>query len=204
MRSRAATLAALVLLLVVAPVPARADGWLSFFYGTTLAGTTPANIAALEERNPKAYGVIFGSMRGGVFGFETEIGFSPDFFGDSDDRFFGDNSVLTWMGNVLVGVPLGNPSGFSVRPFVVGGFGLIRQRVESPSEAIGFDSNALGYDLGVGGMLFFTRSFGIRADYRYYRSFEAFEVVDIIGGGDLIEDEHLDFTRFTGALVLRF
>ena len=204
MRSRAVTRAALVLLLAAAPAPARADGWISFFYGTTLAGTTPADVAALEERNPKAYGVTLGKMRGGIFGFETEIAFSPDFFGESGDRFFGDNSVLTWMGNVLVGVPLGNPTGFSARPFVAGGFGLIRQRIESPSEAFGFDSNALGYDLGVGAMLFFGRNFGIRADYRYYRSFEAFEIVDIIGGGDLIEDEHLDFTRFTGALVLRF
>lgn len=204
MSSRAVTCATLVLLLAAAPVPARADGWISFFYGTTLGGTTPADVAALEERNPKAYGVAFGNMRGGVFGFETEIAFSPDFFGESDDRFFGDNSVLTWMGNVMLGVPLGNPTGFSVRPFVAGGFGLIRQRIESPSEAFGFDSNALGYDLGVGAMLFFGRNLGIRADYRYYRSFEAFEIVDIIGGGDLIEDEHLDFTRFTGSLVLRF
>ncbi len=204
MSSRAVTRTALVLLLAAAPAPAYADRWISFFYGSTLAGTTPADIAALEDRKPKAYGVTYGNMRGGVFGFETEIGFSPDFFAESDDRFFGDNSVLTWMGNVLVGVPLGNPTGFSLRPFVAGGLGLIRQRIESPTDAFGFDSNALGYDLGVGAMLFFGRNIGIRADYRYYRSFEAFEIGDLIGGGDLLEDEHLDFTRFTGSLVLRF
>jgi len=204
MRVRALTPAALALLLLAAPAPARADGWISFFYGTTIDGTTPADVAALEERNPKAYGVAFGNMRGGIFGFETEIAFSPDFFGESDDRFFGDNSVLTWMGNFMLGVPLGSPTGFSFRPFAAGGFGLIRQRIESPSEAFGFDANAFGYDVGAGAMLFFGRNFGIRADYRYYKSFDAFEIFDDVIGSDLVEEQHLDFTRVTGSVVLRF
>jgi opacity protein-like surface antigen len=193
-----------IALLLAAPAPALADGWMSFFYGTTLDGTTPADVAALEERNPSAYGFSFGNMRGGVFGFETEIAFSPDFFADSDDRFIGDNSVFTWMGNFMLGVPLGSETGFSFRPFGTGGFGWIRQRIESPTEAFGFDANAFGYDIGGGAMLFFGRNFGIRADYRYYKSFDAFEIFDDVIGSDLVEEQHLDFTRVTGSVVLRF
>ena len=54
------------------------------------------------------WGVSFAWMGGGVFGFEGDIGYSPDFYGKTD---VGGSSVLSLMGNVLVGVPFGGQQG---------------------------------------------------------------------------------------------
>lgn len=185
------TCSLLVLLVLTCPAVARADGWISPFFGVNFGGKVP------EEREPKTYGVGIGGMGGGIFGFESEISFSPDFFGESDDVFLGSNNVLTWMNNVMIGVPIGGQHGFGVRPFVTGGIGLIRRRVEVASDLVELSSNDFAYDVGGGVMIFFGSHFGIRGDYRYYRNFgEDDEEFD--------PGETFDFSRVSGAAVFRF
>jgi len=184
-----------VAVLALLPATAQADGWLTAFYGVAYNDFTP------EDSNPKTWGFGFGSMGRGIVGFETEISFSPDFFGESEDYLVGDNSVFTWMNNMIVGVPIGGQTGFGVRPFLTGGVGLVRQRVESVGDLLDFSNNGFAYDVGAGVMVFFGRNFGVRADYRYYSNFEANDLLDFITGG---EADAFEFTRLSGAVVLRF
>ena len=184
-----------VAVLVLAPAPARADRWVTGFYGVAYNDLTP------DDSKPTTYGFGFGSMGSGVFGFETELSFAPDFFGESEDRLVGDNSVFTWMNNVIVGVPVGGQGGFGVRPFLTGGIGLVRQRVESVGDLLEFSNNGFAYDFGAGVMVFFGKAFGIRADYRYYSNFEANDLLDYLQGDDA---DAFSFTRVSGAVVLRF
>jgi opacity protein-like surface antigen len=130
---------------------------------------------------------------------------TPDFFGESDDVLLGDNNVLTWMGNVLIGVPVGGQSGFGLRPFATGGVGLIRRRVESTGDLLELSSNDFGYNVGAGLMIFFGDRFGIRGDYRYYRNFSTSDF-DLDFLDDLLgeEAEEFSFSRFSGAFVIRF
>jgi opacity protein-like surface antigen len=185
----------LVFAAVLMPGRAEADGWVAPFFGVNFDGSTPA------DTKPKTYGISMGSMGGGIFGFETELSVSPDFFGESDDVLLGDNNVLTWMGNVLVGVPVGGQSGFGVRPFFTGGVGLIRRRVETAGELLEISSNDFAYNLGGGVMVFFGNRIGIRGDYRYYRNFSTSDLgLDFLGE----EADEFSFSRLSGALIIRF
>src|SRR4051812_7097236 len=66
-------LACAAVAVVLAPATARADGYLTPWAGVTFANETDAG--------DRAFGVTTGYMGGGVFGFEADIGYSPDFFG---------------------------------------------------------------------------------------------------------------------------
>src|SRR6185503_21162858 len=93
------------------------------------------------------WGASFAWMGGGVFGFEGDIGYSPDFYGKSD---VGGSSVLSLMGNVLLGVPLGGQKGFGVRPFGLAGVGMLRSDLDSFDELIGLENTEVAWNVGGG------------------------------------------------------
>jgi opacity protein-like surface antigen len=161
-----AVLAALVLAL--SPVTASAD-WLF----------TP-NIGAGFGGNSRGgehltYGASIGFMGAGVFGFEADLAYTPEFFeGDNDDTDLfntGDSNVTSLMGNVLIGVPIGGQSGAGVRPYFAGGAGLMKSRVENADALFDVDNNDFGINVGGGVMGFMTDNVGFRGDVRYFRAF---------------------------------
>ena len=80
---------------LLVPVTTSADGFFVPFYGAAFGGIRgPVD----DTRKPASWGVCIGSMGGGIFGFESDISFSPDFYANSDSNIFGDNSVTTVMG----------------------------------------------------------------------------------------------------------
>src|SRR5437773_9750060 len=83
--------------LVCAPKVARADGYVSPFIGT--------NFAANSATGKTNFGVGLGWMGAGVAGAEFDFGYAPNFFGEQGT--FGENHVMTAMGNLIVGVPVG-------------------------------------------------------------------------------------------------
>src|SRR6185503_19239850 len=113
------------------------------------------------------WGASFAWMGGGVFGVEGDIGYSPDFYGKTD---VGGSSVLSLMGNLLVGVPFGGQKGFGVRPYGLVGVGILRSDLKSFDELIGFDDSEAAWDVGGGVMIFFGAHVGIRGDLRYFRT----------------------------------
>src|SRR5437667_12640867 len=104
---------------VWAPASAHAEGYVSP-WGAANAGTRFGDF----DNGRAGFGVDAGGMGKGIIGGELDFGFSPSFFGTKS--VFGNNSVIDLMGNVIVGVPVGGTRGAGVRPFVTGGFGLIR------------------------------------------------------------------------------
>ena len=188
-------------LVCVLPSAARADGYLVPFFGSAFGGTIGEFELPDDSRKPFTWGVCVGSMGGGVFGFETDIAFTPDFFADSDDLFLGGNSVTTAMGSVIIGVPMGGQRGAGFRPYFTAGLGLIRQRVESFGDVVEFSSNNFGYSLGGGAFIFFSAKIGIRGDFRYFRNFQQDE--DAFLGLD-VETGTLSFTRASLGMVFRF
>ena len=139
----------------------------------------------------------FGWM-GGIIGFEGDIGFSPDFFGKTDA---GGSSVLTFTGNVLVGIPIGGQDGFGVRPYGLAGVGIVRPEGEAFPTSEVFGENKVAWDFGGGLFVFFAQHVGVRAEVRYFRTFEAVEFFDIDAAD---EQGDLDFTRGTIGFVMRF
>ena len=152
------------LAVIYAPGPAYAEGYVSPWVSAN-AGTRFGDF----DNGRAGFGVNAGGMGKGVIGGELDFGFSPSFFGTKS--VFGNNSVIDLMGNVIVGVPVGGTRGAGVRPFVTGGFGLIRTQVDGLNN-IDASNNMAGWNLGAGVMGYFNDHVGLRGDVRYLRSFE--------------------------------
>lgn len=145
---------------IVVPTQARAEGYVSPWLGVNF-GNDPANGRA-------AFGASAGYMGAGIFGAEFDLGYSPSFFGTESD--FGNNSVLTGMANLIIGIPIGGTSGGGLRPYVTGGAGLIRSDVNGILTSDSISNNDFGINAGVGVMGFFNNHFGMRGDVRYFRN----------------------------------
>jgi len=178
---------------VLAPTPARADGFFIPWVGSGFG----SNI----QDGRGTFGVAAGGMgAGGVVGGEVDFGWNPSFFGPSGQ--FGNNSVINLIGNVIVGVPIGGTRGGGIRPYLVGGGGLIRTQFDqttSPFNPVN-SRNMFGWDAGGGVMGYFSDHVGLRGDLRYLRATH-----DINSGINSIDlnGNRLDFWRATIGVVFR-
>jgi opacity protein-like surface antigen len=177
------------------PRTASADWTLTPFVGWNFGGSADVSgnggVSTTNRFEHKVnYGVSAAAMGKGIIGGEIDFGYSPNFFantvGNNGFNFSSDNNVMTLTGNVIVGIPAGG-HGAQVRPYAVGGVGLIRQRVGAGPDASGnlFNVNSkndFGYDLGAGVMGFFTQNVGLRGDVRYFRSFQGSTSPDSVTG----------------------
>jgi hypothetical protein len=169
-------LGALVVSLAFAP-SARADGFVEPFAGVTFGGTA--------DTQRYVYGGRVGFV-GNAAGFEVDFGYAPNFFSGSDKfaDFNGKLNITTLMANLLIG---GAPHRGGVRPYVVGGFGLMRGLVHSPND---FFSDVTRNDFGF--------------DVRYFRS-----LTGSSDNGFLLDPTQFDlgdfsFWRATGGVLFRF
>lgn len=126
--------------------------------------------------NPSAQGrASFGLDLGWLsprdpIGLDLDVVYAPSFFGNAGP--YGDNSVTTVMGNVMIapgdsgryGRWRGRAS--SVRPYLSGGVGVMHEVVTTPAHVGNTD---LGLNLGIGVIAIPRRSVGVRADVRYFR-----------------------------------
>jgi opacity protein-like surface antigen len=140
-------------------------------------------------------------MIGGVFGFEEDIAYAPKFVAAQGTQI-GQTNVLTLMSNLVLGIPIGGQTGAGVRPYVLGGVGLLRTNAEQSIATLTPDQNSFGFDAGGGINIYFSDHVGIRGDLRYMRSFSAADSSNILGV--ILRKGTLDFWRGTGGLVLRF
>jgi opacity protein-like surface antigen len=156
------------------PRPAAADWLFTPFIGSTFGGS--ANIGGVGDafKNDFERKLNWGASLtgGGIVGFELDFGYSPNFFGVSDSSagidFTGDGNVTTLTGNLRVGVPAG-----PIRPYAVGGVGLIRSKVDDPAQFFSEPSTSdFGMDVGGGIYALFSPHVGVRGDLRYFRSFQ--------------------------------
>ncbi len=101
------------------PTPAKADGFITPWIGTGFGN---------YKNGQTTFGVSAGGMGAGIFGGEVD-------FGDSEllrrpVGLPGHNTVITLMGNLILGVPVGGTHGPGIRPYVVAGVGLVRTQID--------------------------------------------------------------------------
>jgi hypothetical protein len=178
-----------VALLVLAAVPARAQGFISPFAGYNFGGDS-ANCASLRNCEDKRLnlGVSLGTTHG-ILGFEEDIAYARDFFGKIPGA---NNAVLTVMSNLMLVLPAG-----PIQPYAIVGLGLIRPHAQFDAGSLALDQNALGYDIGGGVNLFLGHAIGIRGDVRHLRT-----VQNVTLG--LFSNDQLDFWRASAGLTFRF
>ena len=179
-------------ILLLAPATASGQGYLTAFVGGNFGGDSGVSLdESINDTSKLDYGARLGLLAGGVFGGEIEVGYTPNFYGKG--TVFDSSSVLTVMGNVVLGVPAG-----PVRPYAVIGLGLIRRTItfaQGQGEPSVTDSRA-AYDLGGGLNLFFSQHVGINADFRYFRNFST--------GNVILDLENDKFNYARGAIGVTF
>jgi hypothetical protein len=179
---------------VCAPVTARADGFVSPWAAVQFGGRID-DLRDDIDRGRGAFGVTAGAMGAGIIGGEFDFGYSPSFFGTSND--FGNNTVIDAMGNIIIGVPIGGTTGGGVRPYFTGGVGVLHSQIDGGTFFnVSSSNNEFGWNAGGGVMGFFGDHFGLRGDFRYMRAFSG----DVIHGLDLGK---LNFTRLSIGVVIR-
>ena len=177
--------------MVLAPMQAHADGFVTPWVGSAFG----SNI----QNGQTTFGVSAGGMGAGIVGGEADFGWSPSFFGTKSD--FGNNTVMDLMGNVILGVPIGGQHGAGIRPYVVGGVGLIRTQIDGGTLAkVSSSNNMFGYDAGGGVMGYFAEHVGLRGDVRYLRA-----TSDLKSGVSSLDlsGNQLHFWRASIGVVLR-
>jgi opacity protein-like surface antigen len=154
-----------------APTKASADWLFTPFIGSTFGGSANVTDVVGELNNDfkqkLTYGGSLAALGGGIVGFELDFGYSPNFFESDNDslNLVGDGNVTTLMANLMIAGPKA-----PVRPYVVGGAGLIKTRVDSADQFLtDVDSNDFGFDVGGGVIFSFADNVGIRGDVRYFR-----------------------------------
>ena len=192
------TFVAALLVTLLTPAVARAEGLIIPFFGVNFGGDSGKDFGDAIDSNRFNWGVSIAFMGAGVIGVEADISYSPDFYGKSD---IGGSSNLSFMGNMILGVPFGGQRGFGVRPYAVGGIGMIRSEVDAFGDPFKVKENQFGWDFGGGVMVFFGSHAGIRGELRYFRTFDALE---ILGVSLADEPGDLDFTRGSIGFVFRF
>jgi opacity protein-like surface antigen len=165
---------------------ARAEGFITPFFGFNFGGDSSncATLTTCEDKRTN-YGVTLGNM-GTIFGIEEDLGWAKDFFGKVPGA---DNSVFSAMTDLLIGIGAG-----PVQPYGLAGLGVIRSHTSLSLNQFSSDKTALGYDIGGGVHVYFSKHVGIRGDIRHLHTLQDVPIFsDQLSG--LITSQKLNFFR---------
>jgi opacity protein-like surface antigen len=107
-------------------------------------------------------------MGAGIFGAEFDFSWAPKFVSATALSNAVTEANLT--GNLIVGIPIGGTRGASVRPYIVGGGGLLRATAKQSDFTAAISAKDFAWDLGGGVLGTFNSHIGLRADLRYFHT----------------------------------
>ena len=177
---------------VVTPTTAAADVLLTPFYG----------FSRLYEENRGTFGVTFGF--GGVIGLEFDAARIQLGLEEGLPGLDLEAHATTWMGNMVVRFPTG-----PIQPYGSAGVGLVRVTGEVNVPVLGnpisVDAQDLGWNIGGGLYVLPSPNFGIRADFRRFRTGDVTfdNLIDLVGFDDLPLPD-FNFWRTTFGVTLKF
>jgi len=193
MRPRRALSALLLVLALVPAAPAAAEWQIVPLVGLTFHATT-SDTFVIDTAAPgdsvgthPNVGGSFALLGAGVLGVEAIGVFTPNFKADADivNAVVQSSRSLAVMGNVVLTTPR-RWTEYSLRPYVSGGFGLMRLSIVDKGNALGSTTNTSGFDVGGGAIGFFTKHTGIRFDLRYYRRLGGDPQPLVTGGAPMV------------------
>ena len=124
--------------------------------------------------------------------------YAPRFF--ERDTLAGnifDSNLMTLSGSIIAAVPL-SVTDYSLRPYLIGGVGLIHSDITYIELLDSVDDNSMGFNVGAGAIGFLTPRTGVRFELRHFRTFER-EANDV--SGEVFP--RLSFWRATVGVVIR-
>ena len=191
-------LAGLVMWLIPASAHAQADFLVIPFIGAKFAGHT--NLVDLEQgagETKTTFGASSAILTDGLVGIEADFEHSPHFFERGLRGLILQSNVTTLTGNVIVAVPR-RITQESLRPYVVGGVGLMHAHLRTLGKVFDTNSNLLGLDVGGGVIGFVSPRAGARFELRHFKNLSKDDAAVTFG------TTRLSFWRLTAGLVLRY
>jgi hypothetical protein len=165
-----------VVCLLAMPRAAAAEWHITPMIGLTFAGrTTLVNPQGGAEKKHGDFGAAVTLLGAGVIGAEAIGVFTPGFFETRQSRLSTEvtppeiesSHTMAIMGNAVLTVPR-RWTEYFLRPFVSGGFGVLRAS-QTPAQALlPVNATMAGYNIGGGAVGFLSQRTGIRFDLRYY------------------------------------
>jgi len=187
----------LVVVLCAFPYRASADYIFTPFVGGKFAGHTAfLNLEQSAGSTKLIFGGSAGWLGSGILGVEGDFAYSPRFF-EADNTLITASTVATISGNAIIATPL-RISGYSLRPYLVGGLGLIHSGITYAAVFAPVDDNSLGMNIGAGAIGLLSPRTGLRFELRHFRTFDR-EVNEASGE----TDAKLSFWRVTVGVVIR-
>jgi len=192
-----------VAMVLLAPAPAAAEWQIRPFIGFTFAGSTTFVDPETAAGQQNLVLGISGGWLGEVFGFEGDFGRVPGFFQvfdrDSSESLVIDSGLTTLTGNIVIALPR-RMSEFGLRPYFVGGAGLIDVHLLGRLGGVEINRTLPAMDIGGGVTGFLTNSIGLNWDIRRFSTLRG-EGESI---GNSIGREQLSFWRATMAVAVRY
>ncbi|MBI3050695.1 MAG: hypothetical protein HYY76_20585 [Acidobacteria bacterium] len=199
-RKAPAALALVAALIVTAhPSEAAADWLITPFIGSSFAPETTFLIFEEGAGRKLTLGGSVTLLSDGFLGVEADFGHTTGFFqGDDPLGLVLSSRVTTLTGSVILAVPL-SITRESLRPYVVGGVGLLQARSKHAAGLFPVDKNLLGVDIGAGAIGMVTFRTGLRFDLRYIKAASGADGPFARPGLS-----RLSFWRGTAGVVLRY
>lgn len=168
---RLARAAAIGALLLVSPSHARADWLITPYLGMGFAGETTFLVLGRGAGESKlTLGASVALLSDGLLGLEADVAHTPRFFqGDDPLELVESSRVTTIGGNLIVAAPLGLTRE-SLRPYLVGGLGLMQVRTNDIANIFPVDLDLLGLSLGGGAIGLLSERTGVRFDLRHLKA----------------------------------
>lgn len=196
-----AGLVALALGLLLGVVPEASADWLIVPHvGVVFGGNT--TIVDLDQgagSRTFTFGGSFAWLTDGIIGLEADVAHTSRFFerGSSNALVLA-SGVTTATGSVIATVPL-TLTRESLRPYLVGGIGLMHANSDDVAGVFAFDSNLLAMNVGGGVIGFLTPFTGVRFDLRHFRNLAPDGSATTTSGGT-----RLSFWRATAGVVIAY
>lgn len=180
------------------PATASADWYVTPFVGLTFAAdTTFLDLDEAAGRTKRTYGGSVAVIGRRVLGIEADFAYTPRFFQRPRRQpLVRGSNVTTFTGNVILAAPV-RLTREGLRPYFVGGVGLMHVGIEDLAGATVVDSDLVGFNVGGGVMGFFNERTGVRLEIRHFRNLTEEEA------GVSFRDTRLSFWRASAGLVLR-
>jgi hypothetical protein len=186
-------------LLLMSTVTFAEDRQIRPFVGATFGGGTtfvdPERVAGKPNLVIGASAVFLGD----VIGTEVEIADAPGFFESDGKRLVRGSRVTTLTANFVVAAPR-RLTEYSLRPYIVGGAGLMRLRTTTTFNVFDVSRIIPAFDVGVGVVGFMTNRMGVSWDLRRFQSIGRNAGKAGVSWGD----EQLSFWRATMAMAIRY
>jgi opacity protein-like surface antigen len=180
------------------PAEARAQWLIWPFAGAKFAGSTNiVDLDAAASDTKFTLGASVTLLGDGVLGIEADVAYTPRFF-DTGAGLIASSSLTTVTGGVILAVPR-SVTRESLRPYVVGGVGLMHVGIDDVVNVLPVDTNLLGLTLGGGAIGTLSDRTSLRFELRHFRNLTTADE-DVVSFGSL----RLSFWRATVGLTLRY